>query len=178
MTGMPKKISTSFSVSNPQPTRIPHCVLSLPHLLVQETKSQHPLPNLCFSAKFRVNRKTKMATVASYCRYFSTTSLQPLNRIQRNFKGSKISTSSTMFVFSGRPENQDGHHRVWLADNFFVFSLHILYNVCVFSADRKSKMAALASDWLKHFLLLLCNCWTEFDENLWDSWTLRDIINF
>ena len=29
--------------------------------------------------------------------------------------------------------------------------LNVLYQVCVFRADRKSKMAALASDWLKHF---------------------------
>ena len=30
-----------------------------------------------------------------------------------------------------------------------------LYQVCVFRADRKNKMAALASDWLRHFQLLL-----------------------
>ena len=29
--------------------------------------------------------------------------------------------------------------------------LNILYQVCVFRADRKNKMAALASDWLRHF---------------------------
>ena len=28
--------------------------------------------------------------------------------------------------------------------------LHVLYQVCVFHADRKTKMAALASDWLRH----------------------------
>ena len=33
--------------------------------------------------------------------------------------------------------------------------LNVLYQVCVFRADRKNKMAALASDWLKHFRLLL-----------------------
>ena len=33
--------------------------------------------------------------------------------------------------------------------------LNILYQVCVFRADRKNKMAALASDWLRHFRLLL-----------------------
>ena len=27
-----------------------------------------------------------------------------------------------------------------------------------------NKMAALASDWLRHFLLLLWNCWTEFNK--------------
>ena len=35
--------------------------------------------------------------------------------------------------------------------------LNALYQVCVFWADRKNKMAALASDWLRHFRLLL---WT------------------
>ena len=42
--------------------------------------------------------------------------------------------------------------------------LNVLYQVCVFRADRKNKMAALASDWLRHFRLLLQNSWTEFDE--------------
>ena len=42
--------------------------------------------------------------------------------------------------------------------------LNILYQVCVFRADRKNKMAALASDWLRHFRLLLWNRWTEFNE--------------
>ena len=29
--------------------------------------------------------------------------------------------------------------------------LNVLYQVCVFRADQKNKMAALASDWLRHF---------------------------
>ena len=33
--------------------------------------------------------------------------------------------------------------------------LNVLYQVCVFRADRKNKMAAPASDWLRHFQLLL-----------------------
>ena len=33
--------------------------------------------------------------------------------------------------------------------------LNVLYQVCVFWADLKNKMAALASDWLRHFQLLL-----------------------
>ena len=35
--------------------------------------------------------------------------------------------------------------------------LNALYQVCVFRADRKNKMAALASDWRRHFRLLLWN---------------------
>ena len=42
--------------------------------------------------------------------------------------------------------------------------LNTLYQVCVFRADQKNKMAALASDWLRHFRLLLWNHWTEFNE--------------
>ena len=33
--------------------------------------------------------------------------------------------------------------------------LNVLYQVCVFQADRKNKIAALASDWRRHFGLLL-----------------------
>ena len=33
--------------------------------------------------------------------------------------------------------------------------LNVLYQVCVFRADLKNKIAALASDWLRHFQLLL-----------------------
>ena len=44
--------------------------------------------------------------------------------------------------------------------------LNILYQVCVFQADQKIKMAALASDWLRHFLLLLWNRLMEFNKTL------------
>ena len=43
-------------------------------------------------------------------------------------------------------------------------NLNVLYHVCVFLADRKNKMAALASDWLRNFQLLLWNQSTEFNE--------------
>ena len=42
--------------------------------------------------------------------------------------------------------------------------VNILYQVCVFWVDPKNKMAALASDWLRHFRLLLWNHRTEFNE--------------
>ena len=51
--------------------------------------------------------------------------------------------------------------------------LNVLYKVCVFPADRKNKMAALASDWLRHLRLLLWNRWTEFNENLTGSKNLN-----
>ena len=40
--------------------------------------------------------------------------------------------------------------------------LNVLYQVCVFQADQKTKMAAQASDWLRHFRLLFWNRWTKF----------------
>ena len=73
---------------------------------------------------------------------------------------------SSLF-FSCRSEIQDGRSGLWLAETVFGFFsttaewiltkldgkqvLNTLYQVCVFRADRKSKMAAPASDRLKHF---------------------------
>ena len=50
-----------------------------------------------------------------------------------------------------------------------------LYQVCVFRADRKNKMAALASDWLRHFQLLLWNRWTEFNETWQEARSQRPL---
>ena len=96
----------------------------------QETRTQHPLPSLCF-----------------------------LGRLKKK---------------------QDGRPGLWLAETFSTFSsetakwnstkldrkqdLNVPYQVCVFRADRKIKMAALASDRLRHFRLLLWSRWTEFNE--------------
>ena len=98
---------------------------------------------------------------------FSTFPLKPLNGIQRNLTASKISTFSTKFLFFG-PIG-----KIWwlswplIGWDIFDFSsettarnstkfdrkqdLNALYQVCVFWADRKNKMAALASDWLRYF---------------------------
>ena len=40
--------------------------------------------------------------------------------------------------------------------------LSVLYKVRVFRVDRKNKITAFASNWLKHFRLLLKNSCTEF----------------
>ena len=52
--------------------------------------------------------------------------------------------------------------------------LNVLYQVCVFWADRKNKMAALASDWLRHFRLLWNN-WTEFNETWQEARSQRPL---
>ena len=95
----------------------------------QEARSQRPLPSMCFLGR---SEKQDGRPGLWLAETFSTSPLKSLNRIQWNLTGSKISTSSTKFVF--------------------------------FRADRKNKMAPLASDWLRHFRLLLWNRWTEFNE--------------
>ena len=89
---------------------------------------------------FWANRKKMAALVSDRLRHFLTSPLKPLNRIQWNLTGSK---------------KQD---------------LNVLYQVCVFS-DRsgENKMAALASDWLRHFPFHLWNRWTEFNE-IWNQY--------
>ena len=94
---------------------------------------------------------------------------KPLNGIQRNLTWLEARSQRPLsnLCFSGRSEKQDGRPASdWL--NIFDFSseqnstkldrmqyLNVVYEVCVFRADRKNNMTALASDWLKHFWLFL-----------------------
>ena len=94
----------------------------------QEARSQPPLPSLCFSGRSEKQNGRHGLWLAET---FWTSPLKPLNGIQRNLIGSKISMASTMFVFFG---------------------------------PSKNKMATLASDWLRHFRLLIWNLWMEFNE--------------
>ena len=107
-------------------------------------------------------------------------SSETAERIQGNLTGSKISTPSTKFVFFGPIGKTRWPPWPLIGRDIFNFSsettkpnstkldrkqdFNALYQVCVFRADRKNKMAALASDWLRHFRLLLWNRWTEFNE--------------
>ena len=122
---------------------------------------------------------------------FNFSSETALNGIQRNLTGSKISTSPTKFVFFG----PIGKTRwpLWplslIGWDIFDFSetaernstkldrkqdLNVPYQVSVFRADRKNKMAALASDWLRHFRLLW-NRWTEFNETWQEARSQRPL---
>ena len=64
----------------------------------QEARSQRPLPSLCFSGRSEKEDDRPGLWLAET---FSTSPLKPLNGIQQNLIGSKISTSSTKFVFFG-----------------------------------------------------------------------------
>ena len=62
----------------------------------QEARSQRPLPSLCFSGR---SKKEDGRPGLWLAETFSTSPLKLQNRIQRNLTGSKITTSSTKFVF-------------------------------------------------------------------------------
>ena len=64
----------------------------------QEARSQRPLQSLWFLAR---SEKQDGRPGLWLAETFSTSPLKPLNRIQRHLTGSKISMSSTKFVFFG-----------------------------------------------------------------------------
>ena len=81
----------------------------------QEERYQHPLPNLCFSGRWEKEDGGPGLWLAET---FSTSPLKPLNLIQLNLTGSKISTSSSLFcVFFGPigKKKQYGNPGLWLA---------------------------------------------------------------
>ena len=143
----------------------------------QEARSQRPLPSLCFSGR---SEKQDGCPGPLLAETFLTSLLKPSNGIQRNLTGSKISTPSTKFVFFGPIGKTRWPPWPLIGWDIFDFSsetaernsakldrkqdLKALYQVCIFRADRKNKMAALASDWLRHFRLLLWNRLTEFNK--------------
>ena len=154
----------------------------------QEARSQSPLPSLCFSGR---SEKQDGRPGLWLAETFSTSSLKPLNGIQQNLTGSKISTPSTKFVFFGPIGKTRWPPWPLIGWDIFDFfsetaernstkldrkqDLKALYQVCVFRADRKNKMAALASDWLRHFRLLLWNRWTEFNKTWQEARSQRPL---
>ena len=118
----------------------------------QEARSQRPLPSLCFSGR---SEKQDGRPGLWLAETFSTSSLKPLNGIQRNLTGSKISTSSTKFVFFGPIGKTRWPPWPLIGWDIFDFSsetaernstkldrkqdLNVLYQVCVFRADRKKQ---------------------------------------
>ena len=154
----------------------------------QEARSQCPLPILCFSGR---SEKQDGRPGLWLAETFSTFPLKPLNEIQQNMTGSKILTTSTMFVFFGPIGKTRWPPWPLIGWDIFDFSsetaernstkldrkqdLNVLYHVCVFRADQKIKMAALTSDRLRHFRLLLWNRRTEFNETRQEARSQRPL---
>ena len=123
----------------------------------QEARSQCPLLSLCFSGRSE-NQDCRPGLWLAET--FSTSPLKPLNGIQGNLTGSKISMSSTKFVIFGPIRKTRWSTSPWPLigwDMFDFFSetaewnstkldrkqdTNVLYQICVFRADRKNKMAA------------------------------------
>ena len=157
----------------------------------QEARSQRPLPSLCFSGQSEKTRWPPWPLIGWDNFDFWSSPLKPLNGIQRNLTGSKISTPSTKFVFFGPIRKTRWPPWPLIGWDIFDFSsetvernstkldrkqdLNALYQFCVFRADRKTKMAVLASDWLRHFQLLFWNCWTEFNETWQEARSQRPL---
>ena len=118
----------------------------------QEARSQRPLPSFCLSGRSEKQDGRPSLWLAET---FSTSSLKPMNRIQRNLTGSKISTSSTKFLFFGPVEKKRWPPWPLIGWDIFDLSsetaernltkldrkqdLKVLYQVCVFRADRKKQ---------------------------------------
>ena len=154
----------------------------------QEARSQSPLPSLCFSDQLEKQDGRPGLWLAET---FSTSPLKLPNRIQRNLTGSKISMSSIIFVFFGPIRKTRWPPWPLIGWDIFDFSsetaewnstklyrkqdLNVLYQVFVFQTDRKNKMAALSSDWLRHFWLLLWNLLMEFIETWQEARSQRPL---
>ena len=156
----------------------------------QGARSQLPLPSLCFSGR---SEKQDGHPGIWFAETFSTSCQEPLNGIKWNLTGSKISRSSTKFVLFGRIGKTRWPPWPLIGWDIFDFLsgtaernstilyrkqvLNVRYQVCVFRADWKNKMAAQASDWLRHFWLLFWNRWTEFNETLREARSQRRLLS-
>ena len=103
---------------------------------------------------------------------FLTSFLKHLNGIQRNLSGNKITTSSTMFVFFWLIRKTIWPHWPLIDWDIFGFfsetaernsikldrkqDINVLYQICVFRADQKTKMAALADSSKRWHIVLRC----------------------
>ena len=135
----------------------------------QEARSQCPLPSFWFSGP---SEKQDGRPGLWLAETFSTSLLKPLTGIQGNLTGSKISMSSTKFVFFWLIGKTIWPPWPLIGWDIFDFSsetaeqnstkldrkqdLNVLYQVCVFRADRKNKMAALADSSKRWNIVLRC----------------------
>ena len=118
----------------------------------QEARSQRPLPSLCFPGRSEKQNGRPGLWLAET---FSTSPLKPLNRIQPNLTGSKISKSSTKFVFFGPIEKSRRPPSPLMGCDILDFSsetaewnstkfdrkqdLNVVYQVCVFGQIGKTR---------------------------------------
>ena len=133
-----------------------------------------------------------MAALSSdWLRYFRLLLWNRWTEFNQTWHKARSQCPLPSLCFYGRSEKQNGCHGFWLAETFSTFPLKpsngIQRNLTgskistssekfvFFTADRKNKMAALDSDWLRHFRLLLWNHWTDFNETWQEARSQRPL---
>ena len=143
----------------------------------QEARSQCPLPSLCFSGRSEKTRWPPWPLIGwDIFDFSSETAERNSTKLERK-QDLNILYQVCVFGPIGKTRWPPWSLIGWDMLDFSSVTaernstkvnkkqdLNVLYQDCVFLADRKHKMAALASDWLRHFRLLLWNCWTEFNK--------------
>ena len=141
---------------------------------------------------FRADRKNKMAALVSdWLRHFWLLHWNPLTEFNETWQEARSQRALPSLCFSGPIGKTRWPPWPLIGWDIFDFSsetaernstkldrkqdLNILYQVCVFRADRKNKMVAPAFDWLRHFRLLLWNRWTEFNETWQEARSQRPL---
>ena len=120
-----------------------------------------------------------MATLVSdWLRHFQLLLWNHWMEFNKTWQEARSQHLLSNLCFSGWSEKQNGHPALWMTETFSTSPLKLLNrfqrnltgskismsSTKFFLADLKNKMATPASDWLRHFRLLLWNGWTEFNE--------------
>ena len=157
----------------------------------QEARSQRPLQRLCFSGRSEKTRWPPWPLIGwDIFDFSSETAEQNSTKLDRK-QDLNVLYQVCGFFFFGPIRKTRWPPWSLIGRDIFDFSsvtakrnstkldrkqdLNVLYQVCVFRADRKNKMAALASDWLRHFRLLLWNHWTEFNKTWQEARSQRPL---
>ena len=138
---------------------------------------------------YQANQKTKMAALPGWpligWDIFQLFLWNCWTEFSETWQEARSQSLLPSLCLSGQSENQDGCPGLWLAETFFNFfsetaeqnsakldrrqNLKVFYQVCVYRADQKTKMAALASDWLRHFSTFSLKLLNRIQRNLTGS---------
>ena len=124
----------------------------------QEARSQHPLPGL----RFRADQKNKIAALSSdWLRHIRLLLWNHWTEFNETWQKASSQRPLPSLCYSGWSKTQYGRPGLWLAETYFDFSsetaernsakldrkqdLNVLYQVCVFRAEKWIKIATLAN---------------------------------
>ena len=130
---------------------------------------------------FLADRKTKTAILAfDMLRQFLLLLCATWTDFNATWQKARSQRPLSSLCILGRSENQHGRPGLWLAEAFLLLlcdrwtefnetwqEARSQRPLCFFffwPIEKKQQMAALASDWLRHFQFLLCNRVTDLNE--------------